>query len=90
MFDTGGRQALFVPADAQVAQIGGIWQIVDGQPGVRLVFEFGDPNAVFTGRQVVLLLAGDFAGMAARAIVVVDQQSVFSHGSPPRPLSFPE
>jgi hypothetical protein len=68
-----------VSIDAQIAQIGGVGQIVDGQFCKSLVFKFGHLDTVLARWKIVFLLASHFAGVTTRAVVVIYEKSILGH-----------
>ena len=73
MLDAGGLLSSLVSVDAQVAQIRGVGQIVDGQFCMSLIFKFGHLNTVLAHWKIVFLLAGHLAGVTTRAVVIIDK-----------------
>jgi len=72
---------MLTPRLAQVAVLGKKWQIINSHAIPCLIFIF--PNHYAAGARciIMLLLASDLTSMAAGAIVIIDQNSVPSHGS---------
>ena len=68
-----GRQFLSLQAaQAHIAMLGEERQIVDLHTSIDFVLVFLHHDTVGAHRIIVLLLAGDFAGVASGAIIVVN------------------
>ena len=83
MFHTCRLFTLSSPVGAKIAQIRWKRQIIERHPvhGLQNMFGYNDPE--FSGRISMLLLASHLAGMAACAVIIFNQQSIFRH------LTFP-
>src|SRR3972149_1503135 len=78
-----GRQAIALADAARLAQVAVLReerQIVDADAPVHLVFVFPHHEADGSYRVIVLLLTRDLAGVAPRAVVVIDEDCVPGHG----------
>src|SRR3974390_3069645 len=80
MAHAGGHLVAQTPRLAQVAVLGEKWQIIDPHPPARLILVFPHHDAKRARSIIMLLLAGDLAGMTPGAIVIIDQDRVPSHG----------
>ncbi len=73
MFNTRRSLAFRVAAHAEIAKIGEKGHVIDLHFAIlQMVFIFSYFDAVLTHREVVFLLAGDLAGVAARAKIIVN------------------
>jgi hypothetical protein len=60
-----------MPVDTEITEVCQKGQIVDGYLRMSLVFVLCNLNAVFSRREIMLLLTGHFTAMTARAIIII-------------------
>ncbi len=71
VFHAGWFFALFCPVGAEVAQIRRKWEVVYRHPLQSLQNMLVYDNTEFPGRIPMFLLAGDLAGTATRAVIIL-------------------
>lgn len=77
VFYTGRLHTFFCPMGTKVAQIRRKRKVVKGHPLQGLQDMLIDDDTEFSGWIPMFLLAGDLAGTAASAVIILYKKSVF-------------